>query len=276
MPFVPTSWQDLPNTSTPITAAQLNRIEAGIVAAYVQGTGTLVNADIAAGAAIAYSKLALSNSIVTGDIVNGTIVDADISASAAISTSKISGLPTVTRGLYSSGPPGSPADGDYWIATDSLTVPTFVWNFRYASGATTLKWEFIGGADAYVTVATDETTTSTTFAALATAGPSFVISRQGDYDVGVQSQMYGTQGVDPAMGYDVGASPATRAKSNLASTPLAGSAAATEGTNSSAMYREAGIAAATTITAKYLSHDGGAFTTHFWNRVLRIRPVRVI
>lgn len=64
-------------------------MEAGITAAYTQGTGTLVNADIASGAAIAYSKLALAGSIVTGDIANGTIVDADISAAAAISASKL-------------------------------------------------------------------------------------------------------------------------------------------------------------------------------------------
>ena len=42
--------------------------------------GTLTNADINAAAAIAYSKLNLSNSIVSADIVNATITGADIAA----------------------------------------------------------------------------------------------------------------------------------------------------------------------------------------------------
>lgn len=56
--YVPTSWQDFPNLSTPITAARLNNLEAGVIAAYIQGTGTLVNADLAVGAAIGIAKLA--------------------------------------------------------------------------------------------------------------------------------------------------------------------------------------------------------------------------
>lgn len=68
--------------------------------------GTIINGDINASAAIAYSKLALSNSIVATDIVdgaittdkilNGTIMDVDINASAAIALSKLAtgALPT--------------------------------------------------------------------------------------------------------------------------------------------------------------------------------------
>jgi len=55
-------------------------------------TGSIVNADIASGAAIAYSKLALSASI----------VDADISSSAAISLSKLAAL-TASKVLVSDG-----------------------------------------------------------------------------------------------------------------------------------------------------------------------------
>lgn len=56
--------------------------------------GTIVDADVNAAAAIAYSKLNLASSIVTGDIVNGTIVDADVSGSAALGISKLAGYPT--------------------------------------------------------------------------------------------------------------------------------------------------------------------------------------
>ncbi len=77
--------------------------------------GTLVDADIAAGAAIAYSKLSLTGSIVNADIaaaaaiaysklaLTGSIVNADIAAAAAIATSKL-------------------ADGTLFIKSDG-TVP---------------------------------------------------------------------------------------------------------------------------------------------------------
>jgi hypothetical protein len=62
-------------------------------------SGTFVNADIDAGAAIVYSKLSLSNSIVAGDIttgavtsdkiLDGTITNVDINASAAIAFEKL-------------------------------------------------------------------------------------------------------------------------------------------------------------------------------------------
>jgi hypothetical protein len=45
-------------------------------------SGVIVNADVNASAAIAYSKLNLSSSIVSGDIVDGTIALADISTAA--------------------------------------------------------------------------------------------------------------------------------------------------------------------------------------------------
>jgi hypothetical protein len=75
---VPTSWQDYPSLATAITAAQLNRMEAGIAAALVAPL-SVANADVAAGAAIAYSKLALT----------GAILNADIAAAAAIAISKL-------------------------------------------------------------------------------------------------------------------------------------------------------------------------------------------
>jgi len=59
---------------------------AGVVAI---STGVIVNADVNSSAAIAYSKLNLSGSVVSADIVAGTIVDSDVNASAAIAATKI-------------------------------------------------------------------------------------------------------------------------------------------------------------------------------------------
>lgn len=55
--------------------------------------GEIVNADVSASAAIAYSKLDLASSIVSGDIVDGTIVNADINATAGIEFTKLEAVP---------------------------------------------------------------------------------------------------------------------------------------------------------------------------------------
>jgi hypothetical protein len=66
------------NTITGITSAMIT-------------DGTIVNADINASAAIAYSKLALTGAILSADIANDTIVNADINTAAAIAATKIAG-----------------------------------------------------------------------------------------------------------------------------------------------------------------------------------------
>ena len=80
--------------------------------------GSIANADIASGAAIAYTKLSLAGNIVNADInasaaiaytklaLTGTIVNADISASAAIADTKLNTITTagkVSGGAITSG-----------------------------------------------------------------------------------------------------------------------------------------------------------------------------
>jgi hypothetical protein len=62
----------------------------GITSAMITD-GTIVNADINASAAIAYSKLSLTGTITSSDIANDTIVNADINTAAAIAATKIAG-----------------------------------------------------------------------------------------------------------------------------------------------------------------------------------------
>lgn len=90
-------------------------------------TGTIVNADIGASAAVAYSKLDLSNSIVNTDIatgaaiaysklnLGGNIVNADINASAAIAYSKLALTGTIVNADISA----SAAIADSKLATIS-------------------------------------------------------------------------------------------------------------------------------------------------------------
>lgn len=99
----------------------------------VFSSSTLVNADVSSSAAIAYSKLALSNSILTGDIttggvtstniLDGTILNADVNASAAIAYSKLASLAT---GHILAGNAGTPTDttvsGDVTIGATGVTA----------------------------------------------------------------------------------------------------------------------------------------------------------
>lgn len=149
MTYVPTNWQNFPSLATAITAARLNNIEQGIVNALV--SGVIVNADVAANAAIAYSKLNLALGIVNGDI----------SASAAISFSKLTGVApldgwaAMTQTLtYSSvdGPTGVVTTGGVdltsvipvgaWLKFTQTTVKKFKVT---AIDATTIT--FYGGTD---------------------------------------------------------------------------------------------------------------------------------
>jgi hypothetical protein len=80
-------------TNKTINAA--NNTVSGITSAMITDA-TIVNGDISASAAIAYSKLALTGAIVSGDIANDTIVDADINTAANIAWTKIAPSSTVS------------------------------------------------------------------------------------------------------------------------------------------------------------------------------------
>jgi hypothetical protein len=139
--YVPTNWQDYPSLATAINAARLNNMESGISAAYHVGSGGLTNADIAANAAIAYSKLALTGQIVNADIaaaaaiaysklqLAAAILNSDIAVAAAIDLHKLN-IPNdatkVALGDGTWGPPpasGTPA-GLTKIAETTLATPT--------------------------------------------------------------------------------------------------------------------------------------------------------
>ena len=95
---------DIPALSpSKITGTAITAADTGTVTSTMILNDTIINADINASAAIAYSKLNLGTSIVNTDIATGaaiaysklnlatSIVNADISASAAIDKTKISG-----------------------------------------------------------------------------------------------------------------------------------------------------------------------------------------
>lgn len=107
------------NTITGITSAMIT-------------DGTIVNADINASAAIAYSKLNLAGSITSSDIANDTIVNADINTAAAIAPTKIAGTAvtqadtgTVTSNMIANGTiVDADISGSAAIAFSKLATPT--------------------------------------------------------------------------------------------------------------------------------------------------------
>ena len=87
------------NTTTAhgITLANLIKTsDTGTVTSTMILDGTIVNADVNASAAIAYSKLNLTGGVVSNDLANDTIVDADINTAAAIAWTKIAPSSTVS------------------------------------------------------------------------------------------------------------------------------------------------------------------------------------
>ena len=81
-----TDTQTLTNKTINASNNTISNITSAMIA-----DGTIVNGDINASAAIAYSKLALTGSVTSSDIANDTIVNADINTAAAIAATKIAG-----------------------------------------------------------------------------------------------------------------------------------------------------------------------------------------
>lgn len=157
------SYEPAPNTDL-----DANQIKNGFAAIQTTVNG-LDNNNVAAGAAIAYSKLNLSASVKQSDMAAGN---------------------KVTTSALSGGPPGSPSDGDIWIAT-GVDANGTRWQFQYNAGSvSSYKWEFLGGFPAHVLVDTAETTTSLTYTDLATAGPSFTAVRAGEYKATISAYDY--------------------------------------------------------------------------------------
>jgi hypothetical protein len=83
-------------TTIPSSATLVKTSDTGTVTSTMILDGTILNADVNASAAIAYSKLALAGTITSADIANDTIVNADINTAAAIDWTKLGISSTVS------------------------------------------------------------------------------------------------------------------------------------------------------------------------------------
>lgn len=182
------------------------------------------------------------------------------------------GVPTFETSL-----PSPAVDGqEIYYRADSTNGR--IWHLRYRNafngGSATYPWEYIGGP-AFVssvkdgTISDSETTTSTSYTALATAGPSVALPLAGDYEVTIGFTGYnGNTSAVIHMSYDIGASTALDADSvqvGQSNTAANAYASATK------TRLKAGLTAVT-LTAKYKVSAG---TGVYWNRHMIVRPVRV-
>lgn len=205
--------------------------------------GAVVNADVNASAAIAYSKLALEATIKTTDMAAGNrwygIVEALPSSPTPSKGDRCSYVADKTNGVY--------------------------WELLYDSEGE-YPWKKIGGAPLMAEVSTSQATESKTYAALATVGPSVTVPLKGDYDVHIGSSIGNTGASASRMSYDIGGTGAVDADSFFGES----AAGVTECLTRS--KRKTALAASTALVAKYKVTANAGF---FSNRWMRVDPVRV-
>jgi microcystin-dependent protein len=147
------------------------------------------------------------------------------------------------------------------------------WHFRY-DGQGTYPWKFIGGAPLHSYVDADQATSSTSYADLATVGPSISSLLPGDYDITWGARNWNSATNNEArMGISLAGAAVVEPVNMFnnfmggGGNPAPGGAWATSKT-----VRHAAFAGGT-ITAKYRSNPGGS--SNFAGRFLSVLPVRV-
>lgn len=207
---------------------------------------------------------------------NGRIPDATVLApfTGAAGTLTVSSTGAVSWGSAvgrGTSLPASPTDGQEYILVDSTTAPTYQWRFRYSStNAGSYKWEFCGGSPAIASVATDENTNSTSYVALATAGPTITLPAAGDYIVELGCAVHANAGAVcfASMSYDIGGTGAVDGDRVVATTNVSSSTGAD---NIARAVKKSGLTAVA-LTAKYKVSGNSA---GFINRWLKVTPVAV-
>lgn len=133
-------------------------------------------------------------------------------------------------------------------------------------------WKFVGGSPLLNLVFGDgQWTDSSSYADLATAGPTLTLPLAGDYDVNISVLTASVAAAHYAgsASYDVGATAANNAwAANFGVNYGPGF-----GSNSDRTYRHTGLAASTSLVAKYRAPQ--AVQVYFNDRVLTATPVRV-
>lgn len=166
--------------------------------------------------------------------------------------------------IVSSLPDGSVTSEVHWEVD---AVAGILWHMRYRS--TLGKWCYIGGAAlaADIDTGSDESTASTSYTTLTTAGPVITLPRSGVYEIGLGASLRNsTAGSFTYMSYSVDAA----AASDLDAVLLNAGVANQQVPASRFMHRT--FAAASVLTAKY---KASANTANFNRRWMLVRPVLI-
>lgn len=101
-------------------------------------------------------------------------------------------IPKITTSAFSGGPPGSPIDGDIWIAIEVEATNHTRWTFQW--DATNSHWDFIGGAPVLLQDESSFAITSNTLGY--TNRASYTVVRGGTYLI--RGDFYGNVGAGGA------------------------------------------------------------------------------
>lgn len=166
--------------------------------------------------------------------------------------------------------PANPYDGQEVIieATEGIN-----WRFRYnLASSSSYKWEFIGGVPWYKEVTTQQTTSSASYVALATA-LEHTTPFAGDYLVEQGAQVYqSTSGGFAYVSHSVGGAATTAADADGMFTQQA-TVAGSDGAYMFRRTRHDGVAASALIAEA--ARAGGGATANVQRRSLSITPIRV-
>ena len=173
--------------------------------------------------------------------------------------------------------PGSPADGQQAILTDSLTAPTYAWTFQFNAEITdSYKWIFIGGAPGSSEVDAQESPNSTSYTNCSTVH-SFPTTYAGIYELDYGYECH----LDSGFNNDFYVSPkysASEASDNDAArtnlwTPSSGQSGPADPCSKN--RRITITSNGQTITMRYRQSTADATTTYVKKRWLKVTPVRV-
>lgn len=95
-----------------------------------------------------------------------------------IPVASITGIPNISQGLMSAGPPASPGVFDRWYAVNPFGIGSIVWEFVYLGGGI---WKFVGGGDAMITPANFDPGVTSVYTQETGASNVFTMERAGSY-----------------------------------------------------------------------------------------------
>ena len=165
--------------------------------------------------------------------------------------------------------PSSPGDGKE-VIYEADGANGVYWHLKYKDSSA--RWHFIGGADLYAESAGGESTGSGSYVDPGT-GPNITVPLEGDYDIEIGGYFSsGSTGGNAYMSYAIGATAASDNDALIYQNPTTGTSSYGMNSNEARLRRKTGLAASTALSSRI---KGVSNTFNFYNRWMRVRPVRL-